>query len=72
MDKLTEAMHLIHDIAIKGKGRWEGGAKEAFVFNDAVIVVSMSEDRTLKFEVIAGVPQKFDLALELLEADDRS
>lgn len=72
MDKLTEGLRLIHEKAIKGQGAWPVGAKEAFIFNDAVIVYFMDEGRKLKIDIIAGVPIKFDMDLELLEKEERN
>ena len=66
MDTLKEAMKLINE-SIKGKGPWDIGDREAFVFNDAVAVVSMNEGRELKIDITAGIPVKFDLNLELTE-----
>ncbi len=36
------------------------------VFNDAVIVISLN-DNNVRYNIIAGVPDKFDYNLDLLE-----
>jgi hypothetical protein len=65
-DGLGKAIRVIH-ARIKETGPWNIGDKEAFVFNDAVAIVSMNEGRELKIDIVAGVPHKHDMTLDLLE-----
>ena len=51
-------------------GCMEPGDEAAFVLNDAVVLLSMDAERTLKFDVIAGEPDRLDITLDLLEKEE--
>ena len=47
-------------------GAMQEGDNAAFILNDAVVVLS-KENGTVKIHVIAGVPDRLDITLDLLE-----
>ena len=45
--------------------KWESGDQQVYVFNDGVIIISLSEERECNVNVIAGEPVKFDMDLNI-------
>lgn len=46
---------------------WEPGDQQAYMFNDGVIIISLSKERECNINVIAGDPIKFDMNLNMLD-----
>lgn len=51
-------------------GKLEEGDRFATVFNDAVLIISF-ENKTLKFDVLAGTPYFVEMNLNLTEPSNR-
>jgi len=66
MDKIGTVLDKARQLA---PGRWDDGEQLAIICNDAVVVISMSDDgsRKLGVNVIAGKPDYMDIDLELVE-----
>lgn len=51
-------------------GEWEVGDMEAYVLNDAVVVVSMEDGKELKIKVCAGKPTYLDITTNLTKENE--
>lgn len=45
---------------------WEPGDQQVFVFNDAVILITLTEERESNINIIAGEPTRINMDLKLL------
>lgn len=61
MDML-DVVNLVIQEATKGEP-WEEGDQMAFVLNDGIVLIALTEERELKVEVIGGKPNFMDLNL---------
>lgn len=67
--EVADAINKIAETYLEKYGKIEPGDEAAFVLNDAVVILSLDEKRTLNIHVIAGEPDRLDITLHLIEKE---